>query len=146
MRGHVNVHTFTSNYINYYICSGIPPASSNVIVTILSTESSGSDPHLTVNLTWFQNRSHCVEVYQVEVTTANSFTSRNTTSQHAVLELRTGQVYLFRVRGIDSANRLGNWSTKLTYTATGKTPYLIYSYQPPQTTEKVLIEMHCLQL
>ena len=88
-------------------------------VTILSAESSGSDPHLAVNLTWFQDRSHCVEVYQVEVTTANSFTSRNTTSQHAVLLLWTGQVYSFRVRGIDSANRLGNWSTKVKFTAAG---------------------------
>ena len=94
--------------------AGAPPAPSNVAATILNTSPIGS--HLKINLTWSQNSSVCVVVYQVEVATIDSFISTNTTSQHAVLSLHVGVEYSFRVRGIDSINRLGEWSAEFTYT------------------------------
>lgn len=102
------------------LTAGVPPASTNVTVTILSAESpTVIDPQLTINLTWFQNKSHCIVVYQVEVNTANRLTIENSTSEYAVLSLQIGKVYSLRVRGIDTGNRLGEWSTKFTFNATG---------------------------
>ena len=78
-------------------------------VTLMS--STGSE--LTVNLTW--SNSRCVVVYYVEVTATNTTSITNTTSQYIVLPLQIGVVYSFRVRGADSINRLGEWSTSFVY-------------------------------
>ena len=62
-----------------------------------------------MNLTWSQSDSYYVVLYYVEVTAATNTTSiTNTTSQYIVLPI--GVVYSFRVRGVDSINRLGEWS------------------------------------
>ena len=95
-----------------------PPAPSNLAVTELSTE--GSD-RLRVYLTWSQNDSHCVVMYHVEETFPNDINNINTTSdsQNITLTLQIGVVYSFRVRGVDSIDRLGEWSDFLMYNSTG---------------------------
>ena len=90
---------------HYY--TDTPPASSDLAAITISTE--GSD-ELTVNLTWSQNDSRCVVMYNAEVTSTVSFISKNTTSQYIELLLQIGVEYSFRVRGVDTTNRLGNWS------------------------------------
>ena len=95
--------------INFFY-TGVPLAPGNVTIGgILS--STGSE--LTVNLTW--SNSRCVVVYCVEVTTTNTTSITNTTSQYIVL-LQIGVVHSFRVRGADSINRLGEWSDYFEYT------------------------------
>ena len=98
-----NLHA--RNYI------GAPPAPSNLTSTVLSR----GENALSVNLTWSQDNSRYVVVYDVEVTATNINITNMTTSQYIVLPLQIGVVFSFRVRGADSINRLGEWSNSVLY-------------------------------
>ena len=91
---------------------GAPPAPSNLTSTVLSR----GENTLSVNLTWSQDNSRYVVVYNVEVTATNiNITNMTTTSQYIVVPLQIGVVYSFRVRGTDIINRLGEWSDSVLY-------------------------------
>ena len=92
-----------------HVSLGIPLAPINLSITVLTSR---GDNTLIVDLTWFLNKSHCVEMYTVEVTTINTsqITNMTATSQHITVTLQIGVVYSFRVRGADIINRLGEWS------------------------------------
>ena len=93
-----------------------PTAPGNLAVTTLDTSPTSAGTEV-FNLTWALNRSRCMVLYQIEVSTSNSFICENTTSQYTILLLNFDIKYSLRVRAIDKINRIGN-GTEFTYTPT----------------------------
>ena len=119
---HVQVEGITISYIFVTLqpkfiimIIDAPVAPNNLAITTLDTCTSLTSVN-AVNLTWSLNRSRCMVVYQIEITTSNSFICSNTTSRHTLILLNIGVMYSIRIRAIDKFDRTGNWA-EMTYTA-----------------------------
>ena len=111
VEGETNLIELVKNIFS--LCLGTPLIPSNLTVTTLSRK----NDELSINITWSQNNSHCVENYFVEMTAINTKHITNTTarSQNIGLTLQIGIVYSFRVRGADIITRISEWSDFLIF-------------------------------
>ena len=66
-----------------------------------------------MNLSWTVDNSRCIVKYQVEVNGGPSH--KNSELQQITLSLNSNETYSLRVRGVDAANRKGEWSPLYTY-------------------------------
>ena len=69
-----------------------------------------------VMLSWTVDNSRCIVKYQVEVNSSETtFHSNRANLQQITLSLNSNETYSLRVRGVDAANRKGEWSPLYTY-------------------------------